>query len=64
MLNSMLQEKLFEKEGSIIDLEKKLHERDELVQQLAHKLMLANAEKEELFNQYDKILQGTIYNQN
>lgn len=63
MLNAMLQEKLFEKEGSIVDLEKKLFERDELVRELAEKLMVANAEKEELFVEYDKILQCTIYNQ-
>ena len=63
MLNSMLQEKLFEKEGSIVDLEKKLYERDELVRELADKLMVANAEKDELFIEYDKILQSTIYNQ-
>ena len=43
MLNAMLQEKLFEKEGSIVDLEKKLFERDELVRELAEKLMVANA---------------------
>ncbi len=42
MLNCVLQQKLFEKEGQIISIQKKLMERDDLVRELADKLMVAN----------------------
>lgn len=62
MLNNMLQEKLLEKEGQIVDNERKLYERDELVRELADKLMIANIEKEDMLSEYEKILESTIYN--
>mgnify|MGYP000521862665 CR=1 FL=1 len=52
MLNNMLQENLFNKEGHIVELEKKLYDRDELVRELADKLMSANTEKEDLYIEY------------
>lgn len=45
MLNNVLQEKLLEKEGSIVELERRLMEREELVRELADKLITANIEK-------------------
>jgi hypothetical protein len=42
MLNNVLQEKLLEKEGSIVELERRLIEREELVRELADKLITAN----------------------
>lgn len=61
MLNNVLQEKLIEKEGQIVSLQKKLFERDDLVQELAEKLMVANTQKEDIFSEYEKILQTTIF---
>ena len=45
MLNNVLQEKLLEKEGKIVELERRLLEREELVRELADKLITANIEK-------------------
>jgi hypothetical protein len=45
MLNNVLQEKLLEKEGNIVELERRLLEREELVRELADKLITANIEK-------------------
>jgi hypothetical protein len=45
MLNNVLQEKLLEKEGKIVELERRQLEREELVRELADKLITANIEK-------------------
>lgn len=60
-LNNILQEKLVEKEGHIVALQKKLGDQDELVHELAEKLMLANSDKDDICNEYEKILQTTVY---
>lgn len=45
MLNNVLQEKLLEKEGKIVELERRQLEREDLVRELADKLITANIEK-------------------
>lgn len=36
-------------------------DREELIRELAEKLITANLEKEEIFNEYEKILQSTVF---
>ena len=38
-------------------------EREDLIRELAEKLITANMEKEDIFNEYDKILQSTVFHQ-
>lgn len=39
-------------------------DREELIRELAEKLITANMEKEEIFNEYEKILQSTVFHRN
>ena len=45
LLNDLLQEKIMKREGELVELERTLSEREELIRQLADKLILANIEK-------------------
>lgn len=44
-----------------IEFEKRLMEREELIRELADKLIVANIEKEDIFNEYEKILQNNVF---
>jgi mannitol/fructose-specific phosphotransferase system IIA component (Ntr-type) len=48
----LLQEKILQKEGVIVELEKQLTDREELIRELAEKLITANMEREEIFSEY------------
>ena len=58
ILTEVLQERLYEKDEQIVHLEKKLVDREEL----ADKLIVANMEKDDIFNEYEKILQNNVFN--
>lgn len=45
LLNDILQEKLLKREGDLLDLERSLMEREDLIRELAEKLITANMEK-------------------
>lgn len=45
----------------MVELERRLIEREELIRELADKLITANQEKEDIFNEYEKILQNTVF---
>jgi predicted transcriptional regulator len=63
MLNDMLQEKLLKRDGNLLSLERTIMEREELIRELAEKLIVANLEKEGIFNEYEKILQTIVFHQ-
>jgi predicted transcriptional regulator len=44
-----------------IKLEKRMMEGEELIRELAEKLIVANIEKEDIFNEYEKILQNNVF---
>jgi hypothetical protein len=50
LLNDLLQEKILEKESTCLEMERRLAEREELIRELADKLIIANIEKEDIFN--------------
>jgi hypothetical protein len=56
-----LQEKILEKESVCLEVEKRLLEREELIRELADKLIIANIEKEDISNEYEKILQNNVF---
>lgn len=57
----MLHERLTKRELNCRELESKLAEKEELTMELAQKFISANQEKDEICNEYDRILQTTVF---
>ena len=43
-------------------MEKRINDQEELIKELAEKLIVANDDKDEMFAEYEKILQNTVFN--